>query len=240
MKIRLLSLLLAPILLWLNESASAAQITLTAGAGYRQLVMDIAQTCKRQDNLDIQTSFGNFGQMKAQIQTTGQIQAVISAKSFFTGHHIAVANYDPLGRGTLVLAWRKGLSLSQPKDILQPAIKRIAIPHLKKALYGRAGWQYLQSVHMESVKNKLYMVSTVPQVTSYLVTGEVDAGFSNQTDIQKVKDKIGGYIPLTSGYRPIEIVSAILQGQPQTEAIRLYRHCIQSDAVKAIVKKHGL
>ncbi|MFM2478171.1 molybdate ABC transporter substrate-binding protein [Celerinatantimonas sp. MCCC 1A17872] len=225
-------------------SAAAQSMTtlrLTAGAGYRQLVMDIAQYCKKAEQLNIEASFGNFGQMKAQITTTGEIEAVIAAKSFFIGHHVQVAQYDSIGRGTLVLAWRKGVALQQPVDLNNSAFKRIAIPNLTKALYGRAGKQYLQHQHLyQNIKNKLYVTSTVPQVSAYLVTGEVDAGFANLTDIQKVQDKIGGFMPLTSGYQPIQIVSAILPGFSQQEAVTRYRHCLSSDGVNEIIKRHGL
>ncbi len=214
---------------------------IASGAGYKALVADIADACGRDYDLNIQVSYGNFGQMLAQIQKTGRIQAVISSDDFFTDHHVQVSEMYPIGTGTLVLAWRKGLDLSQPHDILKSEVQRLAIPHTKKALYGRAGWHFLQSEHLDdAVKKKLYIVSTVPQVTAYLVAGEVDAGFVNLTDVQKVKDRIGGYIQIHSGYQPIHIVSGILKGQTELKGLSLFRQCLHSSKIKNIVRQHGL
>lgn len=223
------------------SGAFASQITITSGAGYRQLVIDIAANCQKEDGLTVNASYGNFGQMLAQIKMTGMIQAVISDQSFFSDNHIQVSRYYPIGHGTLVLAWRKGLHLNSARDLKQQNIKRVAIPNLKKALYGKAGKQYLQSSHLLSIlKPKLYVVATVPQVTSYLVTGEVDAGFTNLTDIQRVKNDIGGYLILRHGYRPIKIVTGILKGHDTGDAIARYQQCITSKDVKKIAKRHGL
>ncbi|CAG8999876.1 MAG: hypothetical protein CENE_01859 [Candidatus Celerinatantimonas neptuna] len=219
----------------------ASQITITSGAGYRQLVIDIAANCQKEDDLTINASYGNFGQMLAHIKMTGMIQAVISDQSFFSDNHVQASRYYPIGYGTLVLAWRKGLLLKSSQDLKRQDIKRIAIPNLKKALYGKAGKQYLQSSHLFStIKPKLYVVATVPQVTSYLVTGEVDAGFTNLTDIQRVKNDIGGYLIIRHGYHPIKIVTGILKGHDTSDAITRYQQCITSKTVKEIAKRHGL
>lgn len=216
---------------------------LVSGAGYKALVTDIIEVCKQDYDLNIQASYGNFGQILAQINRSGMIQAVISSDNFFTDHHVKVSETYPVGDGTLVLAWRKGLHLSGPQDISKPEIRRFAIPHTRKALYGRAGWQFLQHTHLiQAVENKLYVVSTVPQVTAYLVAGEVDAGFVNLTDIQKVQHRIGGYIKIKSGYKPIHIVSGVLKGQSEREreSLILFRQCISSTTVKKIAHRHGL
>ncbi|MEI8632739.1 molybdate ABC transporter substrate-binding protein [Vibrio sp. PP-XX7] len=211
------------------------EIMVTSGAGYRALVTDIAKHCQKDYGLNMRVSFGNFGYMLAQIKTTGMIEAAISSQDFFTDNGIDVADVYPIGQGTLVLAWRKGLHLSRPQDLLHSEIERIAIPHTQKALYGKAGLQYLQFAHLEqAVKDKLYVVSTVPQVTSYLLTGEVDAGFVNLTDIDRVKEKIGGYIPITQGYQPIEIVTGILSGHKNEQNIARYKQCMTSKITQKI------
>ena len=214
---------------------------LVSGAGYKTLMTDVAAICKKDYGLEMQMSFGNFGQMLAQIQNTRLVQAVVSSDNFFTDYKVETSALYPIGEGTLVLAWRRGLNLSQAGDITRPEVRRLAIPHTKKALYGRAGMAFLQNNHLaEMVQNKLYVVSTVPRVTSYIVAGEVDAGFVNLTDIQKVKDKIGGYLPIRTGYPPIHIVTGILKGQTAGKALALYRRCMNSVQVQQIASQHGL
>jgi molybdate transport system substrate-binding protein len=214
-----------------------------SGAGYKALVTDIAAVCRRDFRLNMQISYGNYGQMLAQIKNTGMIQAVISSDNFFADYGVATSNVYPIGKGMLVLAWRQGLHLHEPQDIDHPEIRRLAIPQIQKALYGRAGMAFLRHSHLDKrVEDKLFVVSTVPQVTSYLVAGEVDAGFINLTDVLKVKDKIGGYMTIATGYPPIHIVAGALQGQSHgnEKSLSLFQQCMMSGKIREIARKHGL
>ena len=229
------------VVLLLSASVYAAEITVAAGAGFKKMVTDIAVTCEKDFGVKMNMSFGNLGQMIAQIKTTGLIDAVIGDSKFFKKSGIEFADKSLIGNGRLVLAWRKGIVLDSVKDIMTDKVQKIAIPDFKKAIYGIAGTEFLASSGMsDAAKDKLIQVATVPQVTSYLVTGEVDAGFSNLTDIQASADKVGGYIVIDEGYERIDIISGIIAGHDGTEAAALYKKCIASDAVKAIAKKHGL
>jgi molybdate transport system substrate-binding protein len=222
-------------------SASAAEVIVAAGAGYRKMVTEIAEACEKTNGLKVNMSFGNLGQIMAQVKTSGLIPAVVGDMGFFKKSGLEFAEIHKLGSGKLVLAWRKGLDIQSVGDIKTDKVKRLAIPNLEKAIYGRAGKQFLESSGMEAaVKDKLHIVATVPQVSSYLVTGEVDAGFSNLTDTMGVADKIGGYMVIEEGYQEISIVTGILKGHENEEGAKLYEECVDSDAVREIAKKHGL
>jgi len=221
--------------------ASASEIMVASGAGFKKMVVDIAKTCESNYDLKMEMSFGNLGQVLAQVKTTGLIEAVIGDERFFKKAGLDFASTALIGNGKLVFAWRKGLQIDSLEDITSDKVARIAIPDIKKAIYGRAGTEFLTSRGItDKVKDKLYIVSTVPQVTSYLVTGEVDGGFSNLTDIQAAADKIGGYIVIEDGYAKINIITGVLKGFENKDKTDLYLKCITSDEVKAVAKKHGL
>ena len=81
-------------------------------------------------------------------------------------------------------AWPIGKApIAADADLSAPGIGRIALPDAEKAIYGLAATEWMKSrgIH-ETLQAKLITAATVPQVTSYLVAGEVDAGFINVTD----------------------------------------------------------
>lgn len=222
-------------------NAYATEITVAAGAGFKKMVTDIAQICETDYGVKMNMSFGNLGQVMAQIKTTDLVDATIGDSRFFERAGLEFEDSYLIGNGKLVLGWRKGITLNTPSDITSDKIGRIAIPNTEKAIYGIAGTEYLESINLtDTVKDKLYIVATVPQVSSYLATGEVDAGFSNLTDIQGIKDKIGGFFLIENGYNQIDIITGIIKNRTNNKGLTKYKECINSDQVKEIAKKHGL
>ena len=80
------------------------------------------------------------------------------------------------------------------------------------------------------------MFSTVPQVFSYLTTGELDAGFVNTAVVKAQGKSIGGSMDIQSGYDPIEMVAAVVKGA-EVEAFLTF---LQSDKARSVYAKHGL
>ena len=117
----------------------------------------------------------------------------------------------------LVLAWRKGLSLESPKDLEKREFARVAMPDPKAAIYGRAASAFLESSGIgKKLGDRLAVVSTVPQVFSYLVSGEMDAGFVNRVMVLNGGQKLGGWLEIAEGYPPLRMVAAVVQGRRRT------------------------
>jgi len=84
------------------------------------------------------------------------------------------------------------------------------------------------------------VVATVPQVTTYVVTGEVDAGLTNLTDVMGLGDKIGGYLKVDQGlYAPISIGAGLLEGVKKPEAAAFVAF-VASPQGRELARKHGL
>ena len=64
----------------------------------------------------------------------------------------------------------------------------------------------------EKLQPKLTMFSTVPQVFSYLVSGNLDAAFVNESIVTKQGDKIGGWMEMDKGYEPLFLVAGVVKG----------------------------
>ena len=109
------------------------------------------------------------------------------------------------------------------------------------AIYGKAAERFLtQSGLRGPLKDKLRMFSTVPQVFSYLTTGELDAGFVNTAVVKAQGKSIGGSIDIQSGYDPIEMVAAVVKGAEKDPEVEAFLTFLQSDKARSVYAKHGL
>jgi molybdate transport system substrate-binding protein len=223
---------------------NAQNLVIASGAGYKKPVTEIIENFEKQYHVEVDAIFGNLQMVASQARESGEVACIIGDKKFLArlGSTVSFADYTPMGKGIIVLAYRKGITLDKLEDIVTDKVKSLFMPQSGKAIYGVAGKETLESLgYMSKVSDKLTQVATVPQVLSYLLTGEADAGFINLTEALANKDKIGGYIIVPEdAYKPIEIVSGTVTGFENKELTRQFVSYLDSETAKVIIKKHGL
>ncbi len=242
MKAKLFALAAMSCLLLILTAGLAQALTVAAGAGYRRPVMELAERFQAETGIKADLVFGNMGQVMSQIKAGAPVDLILGDEAFLDGSGLAIAAKAELGLGRLVLAWAKGVRLQKPADLAEPHIRRVAIPDQAKAIYGKAGHEFLERAGLaQKVRDKLLVVGTVPQVSAYLVSGEVDAGLLNLTDALGIQDKIGGYALMDPQlYEPIHIVAGRLADAPQAEQARRFMAFAASPAARQIMAAHGL
>ena len=223
---------------------NAQKLVIAVGAGYKKPVSEII-TCFQQDkDLKLDAIYGNSQMVANQAKQSGEVACIIGDKKFLKRLETTVsfAAYTPMGKGILVLAYRKGIDLEQLDEILSDKVKSLFMPQDGKTIYGIAGKEALDSLnYSKRVSAKLTQVATVPQVVSYLLTGEADAGFINLTEALANKDQIGGYIIVPAdAYKTIEIVAGTVTGFQDEKMTKAFINYLNSETAKAIIKKHGL
>ena len=224
-------------------SVSAVQaLTIAAGAGYRRSVNELAKSFRADTGIKVDLVYGNMGQVMGQIKTGAPVDLMIGDQHFLKKSKLSFVSLTPLGRGRLVLASAKGITLASPQDLAQPSIKRLAMPDCKKAIYGKAGQEFLERSGLApKVRDKLLVVGTVPQVSTYLLSGEVDAGLLNLTDVIGIKGRIGGYLEIDPKlYDPIQIVAGLLTTAPQSGQAKRFLQFLATPQARKIVASHGL
>ena len=213
----------------------------TTGAGYMKMVQELAKSFRAEGGRVEEVYGGNIGQMLAQIEAGNGVGIMISDKGTLMAAKSSVKfeKMQPLGSTVLVLAWRKGINLSSPAGLAGGDVKSVAYPDPKAAIYGRAAFKYLETTGLGAkIKDKVSQVSTVPQVFSYLVSGEIDAGFVNRVVVRAGMNKIGGALEIPSGYPPIEMTAAVVSGH-SAEAEPFLKF-LAGDRARSIMKKHGV
>ena len=196
--------------------AAQAQVTVTTGGGYIKMVEALTAQYEKDTGAKVEKAFGgNIGQMLAQVES---------------------------GSPVTVVVWRKGLTLASPEDLTSDAVKHVAMPDPKAAVYGRAAKEYLDGSGLaEKIAGKLNVVSMVPQVMSYVSRAEMDAGFVNLLAARQGKDKIGGFVAVKEGYEPIRMTAQPVKGAAgEADDVKAFLTWLGSPKADAVLEKFGV
>jgi molybdate transport system substrate-binding protein len=237
---RLLVLIFA---LLLVRPALAETLLIAAGAGYKRPVSELSAAFEKKTGFRVEQIYGHMGGVISQAKQSGQVAVIFGDLSYLSkAEGIAFSKLLPLGDGRLVVAWPKGSDLKSPAALTEPRFARIAIPDTKSAIYGIAATEFIQRNNLAAaLKDKLQVVATVPQVSAYLISGEVDAGFINLTEALGIKDKIGGYLELDQNYyNRIRIVGGVVDGFGEQPAVLQLQQFVETPEARSILEKHGL
>ena len=241
MRIQMNKLLGSILLVLLALPAFAGDTLLIAsGAGYKTVVEALSEAYAGQSGTTVERIYGNMGQIIGQAKTSGKVDLLVGEEGFLRATGLPLAESTPLGKGRLVLAWPKGKP--EPADLKASGAARIAMPDPERAIYGKAAMEYLTNSGLhEAIKDRLVVVGTVPQVFTYLATGEVDAGFMNLTQALAAADKIGGHREMDEKlYKPIAIACIRMENSPAPDAARGFSAFLGTETARSIIAAHGL
>lgn len=235
--------LLVALSLLLALPAVADTLLIAGGAGYKRPIAELATAYEKKTGTRVEQIYGHMAGITTQAKQSGQVAIIFGDQSYLEKvDGLAFAGFIPVGEGRLVVAWPRGGSLNKPADLAESRFARIAMPDTKAAIYGIAATEFLKKNQLDTrIKDKLQVASTVPQVSAYLISGEIDAGFINLTEALGIKDKIGGYQEIErSQYSPIHIVGAVVQGFENAATVKALQQFLESPEARAITEKHGL
>ena len=225
----------------LTPAMAADGVLIAAGAGYRKPVLELLQTFSQSTGIKAEASFGNMKQVEIQARQNPEINLLIGDKAFLEPMELA-SRYALLGQGRLVLVASKAHPLGALTDLTQQQFKRIAVPDRSKAVYGKAAFACLErSGLLPAVQARLLEVATVPQVSAYLITGDVDAGFVNKTEAMALKDKAGASVEVAQDcYAPIDLSLAVIKGRDANAATQAFIDFIATPQARQVMERHGL
>lgn len=221
----------------------ADEITVGAGAGFRRPIAEVAAAYEKESGNKVLQVYGHIGQVLAQARESGRMALVCGDQAVIQeAKGLSFDRMVRLGPGKLVVAYRKGLTLGKAEDIVRGDFKRIGIPDQVNAIYGKAGRQFLERAKLAAtIDPRLIAVATVPQVTSYVASGEVDAGFVNATDAIGAANNIGGFVEVDGAlYEPVEVSCGILSAAKGSAAVDGLARFLATGQARAILQRYGL
>lgn len=230
----------AAFLLAANAWAADA-LLVAAGAGYRKPVMELLEDFSKSSGMRTEASFGNMRQVETQARQNPDIALMIGDRAFLEPMGLA-ERFQPLGRGRLVLVTARGQAIATLADLREPRFRRIALPDRTRAVYGNAAATCLARLGLaQPLAGRLVEVATVPQVSAYVATGEVDAGFLNRTEALALQGRAGAAIDAPQDcYDPIELSVGVLKGRAGGAAARAFLDYLASPAARQVLERHGM
>lgn len=239
---RFFSCALFVVLLFTVSSLHAGEITLASGAGYKRPLVELISRYQDETGNKVTAVYGTMRQVIAQAQMSGQVALILGDQKFFDRSGLEFDAFHPIGQGRLVLAWRQGVGIEKISDIAGGGVARVGMPDPVKAIYGFAADEFLQQSGLQQkVSEKLIRLGTVPQVSAYLLSGDIDAGFINSTDAIGVREKIGGFLVADNSlYAPISINAGVLKGFEDNMDVAGFVEFLQSPGGREILGRYGL
>jgi len=233
---------LAAFSLFFVQAAYAGGPSITTGLGYKPMVQQLCAAYAQQTGTHPAEMYsGNIGQIIEQARAGSGVSIIVSEKASLQESGLPFAEFHPLGEAVLVLAWRKGLHLASPQDLSKPEFAKIGYPDAKAAIYGRAAVAFMKGNNLlEPLKDKLSMLSTVPQVFSYLVSGDLDAAFVNEAVARKQGDGVGGWMEVHEGYTPLLLVAGVVAGQENNADVQAFLQFLTTPDAQRILAGSGL
>lgn len=237
---KILSRFVFAFLVLLPALASAQSLMISAGAGYRAPLMEIYQGFTAQTGIVVDPVFSNMRGVLAQLHRSGQINIAIGQDAFLKTSPV-LGPLTTIGRGTLVLAYAKGVKSGPFARLTEQDIGRIGVPN-QGAVYGRMAEAALRKAKLyATLKPKLIRGATVPQIGAYLVTREIDAGFINLSEALALGQRIGAYREVDRTlYPPIRIVVGVAEGEAGKPAVRAFLPYLQGAKAHAVLPHYGL
>ncbi|MCD4667271.1 MAG: molybdate ABC transporter substrate-binding protein [Sulfurimonas sp.] len=224
------------------SSIQAKDLKIAVPGGYKKPFLEVIKAYKKNSGVNIYGIFGNIKQISVQAKQT-DIAIVIGDKNYLLKKSkLNFTQYKEIGKGKLVLGYPKSRKLKNFNQLKDANIKKIAMPQARKTIYGISGELFLKNTKLHNkIKNKLYIVATIPQIATYLITNEIDAGIMNLTAALTNQTKIGGYIMIPQKYYPkISIVAGVLPNCEQNQECRKFINFLHSKESKNIFKQYGL
>jgi len=146
---------------------------------------------------------------------------------------VPVKEMANLGKGELYF-----ITNAEIKDISEiGTLAKLAIPQSAKTIYGGAAAEYIANA---GIKSEIIEVASVPQVSTYVISGDVDGGFVNATEAAALAGKVRTALLISEGYKPIKIVAARLEACDREAACERFLEILQSEKSQEIFAKFGL
>lgn len=221
-------------------STEKKEVYVASGGGYRKPVTEIKENFEKNSDMTVNCIFGNMQQISTQAKSSSKIGILIGDSKFLNKTEIEFSERKDIGKGKLILVFSKKLAIKSVSDLASPAIEKILMPDPKKAIYGRATSETLDTLALsDKLQEKLVVVQTVPQVSSYLTSGTAEVGFINMTDYISLDKEKFDYIAVPEeNYTPIVIEAAMTKSAGKSDKKLL--EFIQSEEAQAIFNKYGL
>jgi molybdate transport system substrate-binding protein len=232
------------LLLSLVVSEAKADLLVSCCMSVKMPLRRIVQEYEQKTETTIRINSASSGRLALQIEKGAPVDLFISASTFWMNHLEKKESVDPTTRvdfltNSLILAAPKDSPLSSLEDLGKAY--RIVIGDYRFAPFGRYAKETLEAIGMwKEIQEHLILANNSSQAITWLITGNVDAGFVYYSDYAAFKNQLK---PVTlippSLHSPIHYWVAVVKNSPhKRDAISLERFLCSPKAT-LVFQEHG-
>ncbi|MDK2892658.1 molybdate ABC transporter substrate-binding protein [Methanohalophilus sp.] len=231
-----------------QESDSKTEITVSAASSLTECFTEMEKEFEKANpEINVQLNLASSGSLRMQIEGLAPIDVFASASK----KHMDLLEQQGLidndsrrdfaeNSLVMIIPTSSENSIMSPEDLINEAIKKVAIGDPETAPVGRYAKEALEVANLwDNISDKIVYAESVKQVLVYVENGEVEAGFVYMTDAMSAdmdKIQVVAEIPVST---PISYPIAVIASSTEKEAAGNFVDFVLSDEGKAILKKHG-
>ncbi len=242
--IRIVILFLAVFSGWVESG----ELRIAAASDLNPVLNEIVRSFEKQSGNVARISFGSSGNLYAQILQGAPYDVFLSADSEYPTKLIKHGFADPksftiYAGGKIVLWTLRNIPVENGlAALMDPAVKRVAVPNPRHAPYGRAALSALKHAGVyDSVQSKLILGENVSQTAQFVHSEAVDAGIVSLSSVlsQAVKNRGSYWIVPQNTYPVLEQAGVVVQSSSNPHLAQSFLHFLQSTQARAIFSRYG-
>jgi len=220
-------------------------LTVGAAASLQFALTDIGKLFEDQTGQRVIFTFGSTGNLAKQIENGAPIDLFLSADVIYVDELREKKRIHPetqqiYGQGRIVLASSRapGIQVKALKDLLDPAIKHVAIANPNHAPFGLAAKQAMISANIwDQIQPKLVFGENIRQTLQFIQTGNAEAGVI-ALSIAEVPE-ITYVLIAEELHAPLDLALAVVKGSRQEKAAREFAAFILGPFGQPVLQKYG-
>ncbi len=219
----------------LGASNLSADVLIGAAGGYKKPLTQIMANAKKA-GIEVNAVFGHPKQM-VQSASAGDLGLIVGDLDVLEKQKsVKIVKFTELGDGVLVFVSNKKIA-----DLSEISNLKISYPQPPKTIYGKCASEFLKNSNLKP--KETLEVASVPQVSTYVRSGDVDGGFVNITEAIAQRDN-GGFatqiIVDKTKYTVPKIVSARTAACEKNADCMKFDEFLKNEQSKKILKDYGL
>jgi molybdate transport system substrate-binding protein len=228
-----------------SPTVQRQEITVAAASDLTPAFEEIGRSFEQATGIKVVYSFGSTGNLARQIENGAPMDVFAAANVEYVDglerKGLIIPGTKALyarGRITIWLREESGLPVAKLSDLVQPAIKRIAIANPEHAPYGIAAREALQSAGIwDAVKERLVLGENVRMTLQYAETGNVDVAIVALSLSMQSK---GRWILIPEElHKPLNQALAVVKSTKHEEQARAFAAFINGPQGRPIMRKYG-
>ncbi len=229
----------------LKAAESPKRIQLFAAASTSNSIDEIKKEFTRRTGVEVVTNYASSATLANQIVGGADADLFLSADlkwgKFLAAKGYAVKQSILLGNTLVVAVGAKSqLEIKEPKDLLQPSIRHLALGDVKSVPAGKYAKQALTKLGLWSqMEPKVAAADDVRHALNYIETGAAEAGIVYATDaVQSKKVKVALSLP-NNLTEPILYPMVLIKKSDANPAAEKFYAELSSPESLEIFRKYG-